>query len=146
MASVRGGEELNFADRADFSKKMKEIATVVGRAIDDVEISAYFNRLTEYPLDLVCKAFDRALDNRDHEDIYLATLIPTDGEIRKAISAILEEEGGPDATIGCEKCKGTGFIMGERKDGSVFAERCECLLATIELRKKYRPKDQKKEG
>ena len=137
---------MNFADRADFSKKMKEIATVVGRAIDDVEISAYFNRLTEYPLDLVCKAFDRALDNRDHEDIYLATLIPTDGEIRKAISAILEEEGGPDATIGCEKCKGTGFIMGERKDGSVFAERCECLLATIELRKKYRPKDQKKEG
>lgn len=137
---------MNFADRADFSKKMTEIATVVGRAIDDVEISAYFTRLAEYPLDLVCKAFDRALDDRDHEDMYLATLIPTDGEIRKAISAILAEEAGPDATIGCEKCKGTGFIMGERKDGSVFAERCECLLATIELRKKYRPKDQKKEG
>jgi len=137
---------LNFADRADFSKKMTEIAAVVGRAIDDVEINAYFNRLTEYPLDLICKAFDRALDDRDNEDIYLATLIPTDGEIRKAISAILAEEGGPDASIGCEKCKGTGFIMGERKDGSVFAERCECLLATIEMRKKYSLKDQKKEG
>jgi len=137
---------LNFADRADFSKKMTEIATVVGRAIDDDEINAYFNRLTEYPLDLICKAFDRALDDRDNEDIYLATLIPTDGEIRKAISAILAEEGGPDAKIGCEKCKGTGFIMGERKDGSVFAERCECLLATIEVRKKYGPKEQKKEG
>jgi len=137
---------VNFADRVDFSKKMIEVATVVGRAIDDVEISAYFTRLAEYPLDLVCKAFDRALDVRDHEDMYLATLIPTDGEIRKAISAILAVEGAPDATIGCEKCKGTGFIMGERKDGSVFAERCECLLATIELRNKYRPKDQKKEG
>ena len=137
---------MNFADRADFSKKMIEVATVVGRALDDDEISAYFNRLVEYPLDLVCKAFDRALDDRDHEDIYLATLIPTDGEIRKAILAILAEEGGSDATIGCEKCKGTGFILGKRKDGSVFAGRCECLLAAIEVRKKYDPKDQKKEG
>jgi len=137
---------VNFTDRVEFSKKMIEVATVVGRAIDDVEISAYFTRLAEYPLDLVCKAFDRALDDRDHEDMYLATLIPTDGEIRKAISAILAEEGGPDATIGCEKCKGTGFIMGKRKNGSVFAGRCECLLAAIEMRKKYSPKDQKKEG
>lgn len=137
---------MNFADKVDFSKKMIEIATVVGRTIDDVDINAYFNRLAEYPLDLVCKAFDRALDARDHEDMYLATLVPTDGEVRKAISAILAEEGAPDATIGCEKCKGTGFIMGERKDGSVFAGRCECLLAAIEMRKKYSLKDQKKEG
>jgi len=137
---------VNFTDRAEFSKKMMEVATVVGRAIDDVEIDAYFNRLAEYPLGLVCKAFDRALDVRDHEDIYLATLIPTDGEIRKAISAILAQEGDPGATIGCEKCKGTGFIMGERKDGSVFAGRCECLLTAIEVRKKYGPKDQKREG
>ncbi len=128
---------MNFADRVDFSKKMIEVATVVGRMIDDVEISAYFTRLAEYPLDLVCKAFDRALDVRDHENMYLATLIPTDGEIRKAISAILAVEGGSDAAIGCEKCKETGFIMRERKDGSVFAERCECLLAAIEMRKKY---------
>ena len=135
---------MNFADRADFSKKMTEIATVVGRAIDDDEINAYFNRLTEYPLDLICKAFDRALDDRDNEDIYLATLIPTDGEIRKAISAILTEERDLGATIGCEKCKGTGFILEERKDGSAFAGRCECLLAAIEVRKKYDPKDQKR--
>ncbi len=137
---------MNFADRVDFSKKMIEVATVVGRTINDVEINAYFNRLAEYPLNLVCKAFDRALDDRDHEDIYLATLIPTDNEIQKAISAILAEEGDPGVTIGCEKCKGTGFIMGERKDSSVFAERCECLLAAIEVRKKYGPQDQKKEG
>jgi len=137
---------VKFVDRVEFSKKMIEVATVVGRAINDVEINAYFNRLAEYPLDLVCKAFDRALDDRDNEDMYLATLIPTDGEIRKAISAILVEEGGPDAKIGCEKCKGTGFIMGKRKNGSVFAGRCECLLAAIEMRKKYSPKDQKKEG
>jgi len=131
---------VNFADKVGFSKKMIDVATVVGRAIDDVEINAYFNRLAEYPLELVCKAFDRALDDREHEDIYLATLIPTDGEIQKAISAILAEEGGPGATIGCEKCKGTGFILGERKDGSAFAGRCECLLATIEAKKKYGPK------
>ncbi len=137
---------MNFADRVEFSKKMIELATIVGRAINDVEINAYFNRLAEYPLELVCKAFDRALDDRDHEDVYLATLIPTDGEIQKAISVILAEEGGPGATIGCEKCKGTGFILGERKDGSVFAGCCECLLATIEMRKKYSLKDQKKEG
>ncbi len=131
---------MKFADKPDFSKKMIEVAAVVGRAIDDVEISAYFNRLVEYPLDLVCKAFDRALDNRDNEDIYLATLIPTDGEIRKAISAIFAEEIDLGATIGCEKCKGTGFILGERNDGSTFAERCECLLAIIEVKKKYDPK------
>jgi len=131
---------LNFADRADFSKKMIEVATVVGRAVDDVEINAYFNRLTEYPLGLICKAFDRALDDRNHEDIYLATMIPTEGEVRKAISGILTEERGLGATIGCEKCKGTGFILGERNDGSAFAERCECLLATIEMKKKYGPK------
>ena len=137
---------MRFQDRPEFSKKMIEVASLVGQAIDDFEISAYFNRLAEYPLDLVCKAFDRALDDRDHEDIYLAILIPTDGEIQKAISAILAEEGGPGATIGCEKCKGTGFILGERNDGSALAGRCECLLTAIEVRKKYGPKDQKREG
>lgn len=135
---------MRFQDRPEFSKKLMEVASVVGKAIDDVEINAYFNRLAEYPLNLVCRAFDKALDDRDHEDMYLATLIPTDGEIQKAILAIFTEEGGPGATIGCDKCDGTGFIMGGRNDGSAYAERCECLQAAIEMRKKYGPKGKEK--
>lgn len=131
---------MRFKDRPEFSKKMMEIASDIGKAIDDVEISAYFNKLAEFPLDLVCRVLDRVLDDRDDEDVFKDTLLPTDGELRWAISAILTEEGGPGATIGCEKCKGTGFILGERNDGSALAKRCECLLAAIEVKEKYGPK------
>lgn len=131
-------------EKAEFSKKIVEIASIVGKAIEDVEINAYFNRLAEYPLSLVCRAFDRALDDRDHEDMYLAKVVPTDAEMQRAISTILAEERTPGGTIGCKKCKGTGFIIGERKDGSAYAERCECLLAAIEANKKYGPKGKEK--
>lgn len=135
---------MRFQDRPGFSKKMMEVATVVGRPVDDVEINAYFNKLAEFPLDFVCRILDRVLDDRDHEDIFKDALLPTDGELRKAISAILTEEGGPGATVGCEKCKGTGFILGERNDGSALAGRCECLLAAIEVEKKYGLKGKEK--
>ena len=132
-------------DKAEFSKKMVEIASVCGgKAIDDVEIDAYFKRLAEYPLELVCRAFDRALNDRDHEDMFLAKTIPTDGEMQKAISTILAEERSLSGTIGCKKCKGTGLVLGERNDGSTYAERCVCLLAAIETKKKYGRKEKAK--
>lgn len=134
---------MDFEDRSDFAKKMIQIASVVGRAIDDIDIEAYFNQLAEYPLDLVCRAFDRALRDRDYEDMYLATLIPTDGEVRRAISAIIMEDRGPGAKIGCEKCNETGMVIEEREDGSTYARRCECLLAAIEAKKKYGSREKK---
>lgn len=117
-----------FNDRLEFSKKLKEVATVVGRTIDDEDTRAYFNQLEEYPIKLVLKGMDRALRDRDPNDEFLKTMLVTVPEIRTAIEDItrpMEDQEGRVST--CKKCNGNGWLTSEDKLGRLIARPCECL-------------------
>jgi len=133
---------MDFEDRSDFAKKMMEMSAVVQRPVDDDDIAAYFNHLKEYPLDLVCKAMDKALRDRDPQDVFKETMLVNVPEIRAAIDRMLTDEH-EGLEIGCEECNGTGWILQERKDKSSVAVKCECLLAAIAARKKAGKKEAK---
>jgi len=125
------------SDRPVFLEKMKEMAYAVDRKITPDQIDSYFKHLKDFPINLACEAMDKALENRDGDDIYLTRTILTVPEIR------LEAEKLADATreeqkVGCEKCNYTGFILTDRPDAQPIARRCECLLGIIEAKKKIR--------
>lgn len=132
---------MNFNDRADFAKKLKEMAIVTGRTIDDEDTKAYFNQLEEYPIKLVLKGMDRALRDRDPDDMFLKTVLVTVPEIRAAIEEIMKPSEEESRVSKCKKCNGNGWITSEDKFKRLIARPCECLYETAKeaLKKKGKP-------
>ena len=126
---------MNETDRPLFLEKMKEMANTVDRKITPEQIDSYFKHLKDYPIDIVCKAMDKALDDRNADDIYLIRTILTVPEIRQQAEK-LAKATREENKVGCEKCNYTGFILTDRPDAQPIARRCECLLAAIKAQKK----------
>jgi len=121
---------MNFNDRPEFAKKLKEMAKVVGRFPDDEDMNAYFNQLEEYPIDLITKGMDKALRDRDPTDIFMQNSIVTVPEIRAAIEDMARPEEGQIGTVGgCKKCNGSGWITGQDEKKRTIAWPCSCLYA-----------------
>lgn len=119
---------MQFKDRPDFAKKLKEMGKVVGRTLDDEDVKAYFNQLEEYPIELLLKGMDQALRDRDPADVFLKTTLVTVPEIRMAIEDLVRpEEGQASAMSGCKKCHGGGWIIGQDKQKRAIAWPCSCL-------------------
>lgn len=117
-------------DKVVFGKKMREISRVVQRQIEDEDIDAYFNQFEDYPIKLMIKALDLALDNRDPQDIYLATVLPNHSEIKAAIIELTQpvDEGEAGGTItSCPLCDGTGWKTSDGVSGRFLAWPCKCL-------------------
>jgi len=121
---------MNFNDRPEFARKLKELTKVVGRVLDDEDVKAYFNQLEEFPIDLITKAMDKALRDRDPEDIFYKNALVTVPEIRAAIEDMARPQEGQIGTVsGCKKCNGGGWIMGQDEKKRAIAWPCSCLYA-----------------
>ena len=131
----KGHIKMNDTDRSFFLEKMKEMANAVDRKITPGQVDSYFKHLKGYPIDIVCKAMDKALDDRNGDDIYLIRTILTVPEIRQQAEKLAEATREKNK-VGCEKCNYTGFILTDRPDAQPIAKRCECLLAVIEAKNK----------
>ena len=121
---------MKLEDKRAFADKMKEISRVVQRQIYDEDIDAYFNQFEDYPIKLMTKALDLALDNRDPQDIYLATVLPNHSEIKSAIIELTRsaDEGEAGGTVSsCPLCNGTGWKASEGASGRFLAWPCKCL-------------------
>lgn len=126
---------MDYKDRAEFAKKMLEMAAIVQRPLEDDDIAAFFNHLKEYPLSLVCEAMDKALRDRDPNDRFMKNLLVTVPEIWEAINGILNNEN-KGLEVGCDECNNTGWLLQEREGTAGLAIKCKCLLAAIAARKK----------
>lgn len=119
---------MNFNDRPEFGEKLKEMARGVGRPIDDTDMKAYFNQLEDYPISLVLKAMDKALHDRDPDDLYLRTMLITVPEILAAINDLMRPPEGEEGRVSrCKKCNGDGWLTSVNKLGQMRAIPCECL-------------------
>lgn len=132
---------MNFNDRAELAKKLKEIAIVVGRTIDNEDTKAYFNQLEDCPIELVIKAMDQALRDRDPEDMYIQNTLVTVPEIRAAIERMTPpQEEDEESIAGCAICGGQAWIITIKADGRAVAHPCQCLYkkakATLDKKQK----------
>lgn len=126
---------MNETERPLFLRKMKEMANAVDRKITPEQVDSYFKHLKDYPIETVCKAMDKALDERNGDDIYLTRTLLTVPEIRREAEK-LTEATREEQKSGCEKCNYTGFILIDSPDAQPVARRCECSLAVIKAKKK----------
>ncbi len=121
---------MNFNDRPEFAKKLKEMAKVVGRILHDEDVKAYFNQLEEFPIELITKAMDKALRDRDPTDVFYKNALVTVPEIREAIEDMARLEEGEVGTVaGCKKCHGGGWTIGQDQQKRTIAWPCSCLYA-----------------
>lgn len=120
-------------DKKPFLEKIVEMASIVGRGLKEEDISAYFNHLKDFPLDVVLKAMHKAYYNRDPKDYFNQRTMVTVAEIRNAADEILMT-GASTVTVGCAECNGTGYVLKDKEDGQPMASRCECLQKVRQLR------------
>ena len=119
---------MHFNDKPEFRKKLVEMATVVGRTITPDEVDPYFKQLEEYPIDLLTKAMDKALRDRDPDDVFMKNALITVPEIRAAIEDLARPaEGEAGSVARCKICNSCGWIMGLDKDKRAIAWPCRCL-------------------
>ena len=131
---------MNFNDRPEFAKKLKEMAKVVGRILHDEDVKAYFNQLEEFPIELITKAMDKALRDRDPTDVFYKNALVTVPEIREAIEDMARPEEGEVGTVaGCQSCAGAGWIMGHDKEKRAIAWPCACLYTVCKERLDNKP-------
>lgn len=129
---------MDFQDKPNFRKKVEEVFNIACRTAMDDDVDAYFRHLQDYPLNIVRMAMNKAVQDRDPNDLYLRTLPITVHEIRPAAEEIFAKES-ESSVLGCEKCEGNiGLIVEKRADDTLIARRCECLLALIASKKKKR--------
>ncbi len=138
---------MHFNDKPELRKKLVEMGRAVGRNIDTEDANAYFNQLEEFPIDLIARGMDKALRDRDPNDIYLRTTIVTVPEIRAAIEDLAKPEEGQLGTIAsCQICHGTAWIMGHDKDKRAIAWPCACLYAVAKEALKTKSKSTSREN
>lgn len=120
---------MKFEDKRTFFKKLEAAATALGRKIGKDEGKVFFDSLIEYSIETVCAAIDKALRDRDPQDIYLTTKLLTVPEIRFAAITIMNESSDRSRS-GCKECNYTSWIL-EKKDGRDVAVRCGCWVEII---------------
>jgi hypothetical protein len=119
---------MHFNDKPEFRKKLVEMATVVGRTITADEVDPYFKQLEEYPINLLAKAMDKALRDRDPSDVFIKNTLVTVPEIRTAIEDLARPaEGEVGLIASCKLCSTAGWIMGFDKEKRAIAWPCKCL-------------------
>lgn len=131
---------MDFNDKPAFLDKMVEMASIVGRGLNDEDVESFFNHLKDYPIDLVKQAMDKAFYDRDQTDVFNQKTMITVPEVRVAAEEILNS-GEAVMSIGCEECNQTGYTLMKRKDAQPMASPCSCLL---EVRRYKKNKGKKK--
>lgn len=140
---------MKFEDKATFYNKLSRAAIAVGKRIGHEEADVFFDELKEFPADVVLKAINKALRDRDPEDKYIITKLLTVIEIRDAARKIMLAPGSRRS--GCDKCEGTTWILPEPLPPAAKkkvkytepAKRCECWFAAIKSKEKEVSKNAK---
>ena len=131
---------MEFNDKVAFKIKMEKTAIKFDRKINDDQCDVYFDDLKDYPIEVVEKAMDQALRDRDPDDMFLIRAMLTIPEIRLAADDLISKNK-VTGKLGCEKCGFTkGWIMETTKSGRFVAHPCDCLaeIARDELKRKGR--------
>ena len=144
---------MEFKDKVAFKIKMEKTAIKFDRKINDDQCDVYFDDLKDYPIQIVEKAMDQALRDRDPDDMFLIRAMLTIPEIRAAADDLISKNK-VIGRLGCEKCGITkGWITETTKDGRYIAYPCDCLAEIIrdELKRKARTRadrmdDRSREG
>ena len=131
---------MNFNDKPVFMKKMEQIAKKVDRKLDREQCDVFFDDLKDYPIEIVLKAMDMALRDRDPDDVFLTRAMLTVQEIRRAADELIKDKK-EKGKLGCEKCLPTkGWILEITKAGRAVGHPCDCLAEVVraELKRKGR--------
>ena len=131
---------MEFNDKPAFRIKMQNIARKVDRKLDEEQCNVFFDDLKDYSINIIEKAMDQALRDRDPEDIFLRRAMITIPEIRQAAEDLRKEKKATNK-LGCLRCEPTnGWITETTKDGRFIAHPCDCLAEIVmaELKSKNR--------
>ena len=131
---------MEFKDKPAFRTKMEKIARKVDRKLDVEQSDVFFDDLKDFPINVVEKAMDLALRDRDPDDAFLTRAMLTVPEIRRAAEELIKDKK-VIGKIGCEKCLPTkGWILEITETGRAIAHPCDCLaeVAKAELKRKSR--------
>lgn len=131
---------MNFNDKPAFMEKMQQVARKVDRKVDDEQCDVFFDDLKDFTIEIIERAMDLALRDRDPDDVFLRRAMLTTPEIRQAADELINKKK-ETGKLGCEKCLPTkGWILEITKAGRTVAHPCDCLADIIrtELNKKNR--------
>jgi len=131
---------MNFNDKPAFMKKLGDITIKLDRKLNEEQCQVFFDDLKDLPIEVVKRAMDLALHDRDPDDIYLTRAMPTTPEIRRAAEELIKDKK-IKGKLGCEKCEPTkGWILEITKTGRAVAHPCDCMAEVVraELKRKNR--------
>lgn len=132
---------MNFNDKPAFMEKMQQVARKVDRKVDDEQCDVFFDDLKDFSIEVVERAMDLALRDRDPDDAFLTRAMLTIGEIRRAADELVNKKR-ETGKLGCEKCEPTkGWILEITNTGRAIGHPCDCLAMVVrtELGKKAEP-------
>jgi len=122
---------MNFNDKPTFMKKMQQVARKVDRKIDDEQCDVFFDDLKDFSIEVIERAMDLALRDRDPDDVFLRRAMLTTPEIRQAAEELINKKK-ETGKLGCEKCLPTkGWILEIAKSGRAIAHPCDCLADIV---------------
>jgi len=131
---------MNFNDKPAFMKKLNHIAIKLDRKLNDEQCEVFFDDLKDLTIEVVERAMDLALRDRDPDDVFLTRAMLTTPEIRRAAEELIKDTK-VKGMLGCEKCEPTkGWILEITKTGRAVARPCDCLAEIVRthLKKKNR--------
>ena len=117
---------MDFSDKPELNTILIRANRKVGRSISQDDVEFFYDELKEYPMKIVEKAIENAMQNRDPDDVFLHRAMLTVQETRAAAEKVLEE-APVKGKVGCERCGGNAWIMGGSGSGQPVAWPCECL-------------------
>jgi len=133
---------MDFNDKPAFMKKLNHIAIKLDRKLNEEQCQVFFDDLKDLTIDVVERAMDLALRDRDPDDVFLTRAMLTIPEIRRAAEELIKDKDKKvKGRLGCEKCLPTkGWILGITKTGRAVASPCDCLadIVRAHLKKKNR--------
>ena len=137
---------MDFKDKPQFKVILDRMAQHFGQSINLDTLEFYYSELKGYPLPMIKRAINVAIDMRDPNDRFLRNAIISVTEIRRAIEYI-EELENKDRKTGCKKCEFIGWITTKDKLGRLVASPCECLYKEakkgLERKKRIGSSDEK---
>jgi len=144
---------MEFKDKPAFRAKMEKVARKVDRKLDVEQSDVFFDDLKDFSIEVIEKAMDLALRDRDPDDVYLTRAMLTTPEIRRAAEELIKDTK-VKGKLGCEKCESTkGWILEITKTGRAIAHPCDCMAEVVkaELKRKNRTRadrmdDKQREG
>jgi len=131
---------MDYSDKPELKAMLERAGKKVGKIINQEDVEFFYEELKEYPLKTLEKAIEKAMQDRDPDDVYLHRAALTVQETRAAVERILEEAPA-EGKVGCERCGGMVWITSKDKLGRFAAWPCQCLYNVTKeaLAKKKRP-------